>query len=68
MTREEQDRFGLRSHSKALEASEAGLLSDLVSVTVPGTEEVISKDNGIRLATMEKLAKLKPAFRKGTAK
>ena len=65
VTREEQDRFGLRSHSKAHEASEAGLLSDLVSVTVPGTEEVISKDNGIRLATMEKLAKLKPAFRKG---
>ena len=65
VTRAEQDSFGLRSHSKAHEASEAGLLSDLVPVTVPGTEEVITKDNGIRLATMEKLAKLKPAFRKG---
>ena len=65
MTRAEQDQFGLRSHSRAHEASEAGLLSDLNTVTVPGTGEVVCKDNGIRLATMEKLGKLRPAFRKG---
>ena len=54
-----------RSHSLAHAAMEAGHLSDIVPVTVPGSEAVINKDNGIRLASLDKLAKLKPAFRKG---
>lgn len=31
-------------------------------VTVPNSESVVSKDNGIRVSTPEQLAKLKPAF------
>lgn len=63
--RQDQDEFGLRSHQLAAAAQEAGLLSDIVPVTVPGLGEPVDRDNGIRPATMEKLAKLKPAFRKG---
>jgi len=65
VSREEQDEFGCRSHHLAHTASTTGLLSDLVSVNVPGTDKVISADNGIRPATLEKISKLKPAFRKG---
>ena len=57
--------FTSRSHSLAHAAMEAGHLSDIVPVIVPAPEAVIAKDNGIRLAALDKLAKLKPAFRKG---
>merc|ERR1711915_852296 len=42
-----------------------GNLSDILPFTLPGTDKVVSADNGIRVASLEKLAKLKPAFRKG---
>lgn len=34
----------------------------MVLIIVPGVEEVVNKDNGIRVSTPEQLAKLKPAF------
>ena len=54
-----QDRFGLRSHIMADQAAKAGNLSDIVPVQVPGLENPIIADNGIRPATLEKLAKLR---------
>ncbi|UYV65307.1 HADHB [Cordylochernes scorpioides] len=62
VSRREQDEFALRSHSLAEKATVAGLLTDLVPYTVPGLSEPISRDNGIRVSTMEKMSKLRPAF------
>lgn len=62
VTRREQDEFALRSHTLADKASKEGLLSDVEPVTLPGEPEPISVDNGIRVSTMEQMAKLKPAF------
>ncbi|XP_054155297.1 trifunctional enzyme subunit beta, mitochondrial-like [Oppia nitens] len=67
VTREDQDRFGLRSHELAAKASESGLLSDVSPMCLPKIG-LVDKDNGIRLATYDSVAKLKPAFTKsGTA-
>ena len=41
------------------QAAKAGKLSDIVPVQVPGLENPIIADNGIRPATLEKLAKLR---------
>jgi len=49
----------------AAAAAAAGNLSDILPFTLPGTDAVVSADNGIRAVGREKLAKLKPAFRKG---
>ena len=59
VSREDQDKFGLRSHIMADQAAKAGNLSDIVPVQVPGLENPIIADNGIRPATLEKLAKLR---------
>lgn len=61
VTRQEQDEFALRSHSLALKAQEGGLLTDVVPVKVP-QGDFVEKDNGIQASSMEKIAKLKPAF------
>lgn len=67
VTREEQDRFGVRSHELADTAQKAGLLSDVAPIYVPKIG-LVDKDNGIRLATIDSVAKLRPAFTKtGTA-
>jgi acetyl-CoA C-acetyltransferase len=58
ITREEQDQLALESHQKAAAAYAAGFYKDLV-VEYLG----LSQDNNIRNdTTLEKLAKLKPAF------
>ena len=43
VSREEQDRFGARSHALAAAAQEAGLLADLVPVTVPDTGATVTR-------------------------
>ncbi|PXY21970.1 thiolase family protein [Prauserella flavalba] len=59
--REAQDEFALRSHRNAAKAWDAGFYDGHV-VPVPGTE--LTRDEGIRPdSSLEKLAKLKPAFR-----
>ncbi|PXY20459.1 3-oxoadipyl-CoA thiolase [Prauserella sp. PE36] len=59
--REAQDEFALRSHRNAAKAWDAGFYDGHV-VPVPGTE--LTRDEGVRPdSSMEKLAKLKPAFR-----
>ncbi|HZU56187.1 MAG TPA: acetyl-CoA C-acyltransferase [Actinocrinis sp.] len=64
--RERQDEFALRSHQKAAAARDAGRFKDeLVEVHTP-QGAVVDADEGIRSDTsLEKLAGLKPVFRKG---
>jgi acetyl-CoA C-acetyltransferase len=58
ISREDQDRLALESHLKAAKAYEEGFFSDLV-VEFHG----LKRDNNLRAdSTIEKLAKLKPAF------
>src|SRR3954467_4452663 len=60
ISREAQDEFALRSHQRAAQAWDDSLYDDWV-VPVPDTELI--RDEGIRADTsLEKLAKLKPAF------
>ncbi|XP_056621347.1 trifunctional enzyme subunit beta, mitochondrial isoform X2 [Triplophysa dalaica] len=61
VTRVEQDEFALRSHTFAKKAQDAGLLNDVISFKVPG-KDIVSKDNGIRISSMEQMGKLKAAF------
>ena len=68
-TREEQDAYAVSSHQKALHAIEKGYLKEeIVPVEVPqrrGDPVVFAVDEGPRKdATLEKLAKLRPAFNK----
>jgi acetyl-CoA C-acetyltransferase len=68
-TREEQDRYALSSHQKAIHAIEKGYFKDeIVPVTVPqrkGDPVIFAVDEGPRKdTTLEKLAKLRPAFKK----
>lgn len=62
ITRQEQDDYALRSHKCAQEAYEKGYFTDLVPLKIPGSTTVVKKDNGIRVSSPDKLAKLKPAF------
>ncbi len=65
ITREAQDAFAARSHHRAAAAAEAGLLADeIVPVEAPGGW--VHQDGMIRGdTTVDKLAKLRPAFAKG---
>lgn len=64
VSREEQDRFALRSHQLAARATEEGLFAgEILPVPVPPRFKTIARDNGIRGdTTFEKLSKLPPAF------
>ncbi|XP_063708465.1 trifunctional enzyme subunit beta, mitochondrial [Culicoides brevitarsis] len=62
VSRQEQDDYALRSHTKAKEAETAGYFTDLVPMKVANVDQLVDKDNGIRVSTKEQLAKLKPAF------
>jgi acetyl-CoA acyltransferase len=65
ISREEQDRWALRSHRLALQGTEDGRLrEEIVSTWVPPRfDQAITRDNGIRTdTTAEKLASLKPVF------
>jgi acetyl-CoA C-acetyltransferase len=69
ITREEQDRYALESHQKAVHAMQSCFFqSQIVPVEVPqkkGAPIVISKDESPRPdSSMETLGKLKPAFKK----
>ncbi|MDQ3568038.1 MAG: thiolase family protein [Actinomycetota bacterium] len=68
ISREAQDRFALRSHEKAVAAQdEKRFREEVVPVTVKTrrSESVVEADEGPRRdTTLEKLGKLKPAFKK----
>ena len=67
VSREDQDAFALRSHQRAVAATEAGKLAEeIVPIEAPsGREKVlVEADEGPRPdASLEKLAKLRPVFR-----
>lgn len=67
ISREEQDRWALRSHELAIAAMEAGKLAEeIVSVEVPqrkGAPVVVSEDEAPRKETsLDRLEKLRPVF------
>jgi 3-oxoadipyl-CoA thiolase len=68
--REAQDRFALRSHERAVEATREGRFADEivpVEVAADGAEpSVVEADEGPRPDTsLEQLARLRPVFREG---
>ena len=68
ISREEQDAFALESHRRAVAAQQAGSFdAELVPVTPPGDAVApVTADEGPRAdTTLEKLAKLRPAFVEG---
>ncbi len=69
ISREEQDRFALLSHQKAIRAWDEGRFQrEVIPVPVQKGKEVVlvEKDEGPRRDTsLEKLAQLKPVFREG---
>jgi 3-oxoadipyl-CoA thiolase len=70
ISREEQDRFALESHRRAIAAIESGKFrEEIVPVPVPqkkGDPVFVSRDEHPRADTsLEVLGKLSPAFRKG---
>jgi 3-oxoadipyl-CoA thiolase len=71
VSREDQDKWALGSHQKAANAQDEGWLDDeIVPIHVPQGKKQeplrITNDEGIRRDTsLEALAKLPPAFRKG---
>ena len=70
VSREDQDAFALESHRRAIAAHEAGKFDEeIVTVDAPqpkGPPVTVHSDEGPRPdTTLEKLAKLRPAFREG---
>jgi 3-oxoadipyl-CoA thiolase len=69
INREEQDRFSLASHQKALRATESGALREEIAPIdakqLKGAAQDYDRDEGPRADTsLEKLAALKPVFKK----
>ncbi|SMO50623.1 thiolase family protein [Gracilimonas mengyeensis] len=64
VSREDQDEYALRSHQLAAKATNKGWLDqELIPAKIPPKFEVVPHDNGFREDTsLEKLAKLRPAF------
>ena len=64
ISRTEQDAFALKSHEKAVAATNAGFFDDeIVPVYAGDGYEPVTRDNGPRAnTTMESLAKLRPLF------
>jgi acetyl-CoA acetyltransferase family protein len=70
ITREEQDAFSVRSHQRAIGAIDSGRFrEEIVPVSIPqrkGEPKIVDTDERPRRdTTLEKLSKLKPAFREG---
>jgi acetyl-CoA C-acetyltransferase len=69
VSREDQDRYALRSHERALGAIREGRFRDqIVPVEVPqkkGEPKLFEVDEHPRETSMEALAKLKPVFKSG---
>lgn len=73
ITRKEQDKFALLSQQRAGKAQQTGAFDkEITPVTTKVTDKdgnehtvTVSKDEGVRPTTLEKLLKLKPAFKEG---
>ena len=65
ISRSAQDEFALNSHRKAVDATRAGRFAGEIVAVDTSEKEKVSVDEGPRAdTTIEKLASLKPAFRK----
>jgi acetyl-CoA C-acetyltransferase len=69
ISREEQDKFAVESHRKAIHATQSGFFTDqILPIEIPqkkGAPLIITADESPRADTsLEALAKLKPAFKK----
>ena len=68
ISREEQDRYGLRSQEGAFKAIESGYFDDeIVPIEIPqrkGAPIIFERDEHPRRTNIEKLAGLRPAFKK----
>lgn len=67
ISREDQDAFALESQKRAKQASEAGRFnSQIIPIEVKNKREsfLFNKDEHMRETTLEKLASLKPVFKK----
>lgn len=64
VSREEQDRYAMRSHQTAARAWEQGVFrNEVIPTPVPPDFQVVEQDNGVRGDTgMEKLQQLQPVF------
>jgi len=69
LTREDQDRFAVRSYEKALAAQRSGAFdAEIVTVEVPGKKgavTTVAKDETPRETSLEAMAKLAPTFKLG---
>jgi 3-oxoadipyl-CoA thiolase len=70
VSREDQDAYALRSHQRAVAATEDGRLAEeIIPVEAPagrGETQTVEADEGPRPdASLERLAELRPAFREG---
>src|ERR1700736_2312328 len=65
ISREEQDRFALRSQQRAVAAQDSGFFCrEIIPVALPNGDGLFTKDDGPRReTTLEKLAALAPVFR-----
>ena len=61
ISRIEQEEFALRSHKKALSAQSKGMLTDEITA-IKSADNLIEFDGCIRDSTLEKMARLPPAF------
>ena len=61
ISRLEQEEFALGSHQKALSAKSKGLLTNEIT-PVSSPDKLVEIDGCMRESTLEKMAKLKPAF------
>jgi len=65
VSRQEMDEFALRSQELAIKHRDNGFFDrEIIPVTTPNGD-VITKDDGPRETTLEKLASLQPVFREG---
>lgn len=60
--RQRQDELALQSHQRAVAAGDAGFFDDLVRPLATGTEEIRGDGLPRKDTSLERLAKLKPAF------
>jgi acetyl-CoA acetyltransferase family protein len=66
ISREEQDRYALRSHTNAIAATDNGTFArEIVPVPLPNGETMTVDDGPRRDTSLERLAALEPAFIKG---
>jgi acetyl-CoA C-acetyltransferase len=66
ISREEMDRFALRSQERAVAAEDSGFFAREIVPVPLGDSQVMTRDDGPRRNTsLEKLASLEPAFREG---